>query len=412
MLVVIGAISLVCLVLGIYCFLLVKDRLLLRQALQEAEREIQVRDQLKNQENAVEDRMQNLFKALSSEIYQNQQKQFLDLAKNQFDQHHQAASQDLKVRQDTMEKTLTPLKESLQRMDMKMSELEKSRTRGEEAIHQQIRSLLEAQKDLRSETAQLVTALRAPQIRGMWGEVQLKRVVELAGMLEYCDFVKQESVSTEAGRLRPDLIVKLPGGKNIVVDAKTPLMAFLELGQQENPEARKRKLLEHATYVKRHIEQLGRKSYWDQFRPSPEFVVLFMPGESFFSAALEGDPSLIEAGVSQNVILATPTTLIALLRAVAFGWRQEKLADNARIVGELGKELYKRLSDLSSHFSRMGKNLETAVDAYNSVVGTYESRVMVSARRFRDLDSAGGAAEVHEVPRIERKLRELPPETP
>ncbi len=337
----------------------------------------------------------SVFKALSAETLQSTNKHFLEMARVQFDQRTEAISDIVK-----------PVRDSLEKVDLKILELEKTRIRADENLHQHVRALVDAQKDLRTETANLVTALRAPQARGMWGEMQLKRVVEMAGMLEHCDFYKQESVMTETGRLRPDMIVKLPGAKNIVVDAKTPLIAFLEAIQEQNPDAKKMKFAEHARHVRKHLEQLSKKSYWDQFQPAPEFVVLFLPSESFFSAALESDASLIEAGVSQNVIIATPTTLIALLRAVAFGWRQERLAENARAIGALGKELYKRLGDLTVHFGRVGKNLESAVDAYNSAVGTLESRVLVSGRKFRDLDSAG-MPELPELPPLDRQPRAL-----
>jgi DNA recombination protein RmuC len=354
------------------------------------------------------------FRALSADALAQNNRDFLDLAKSTLAQTQQAARGDLDLRQQAIADIVTPVRASLEKVDSKIQELEKSRAGAYAALHEQVRGLLDTQAQLRSETGKLVTALRTPSARGRWGEIQLKRVVEMAGMLSHCDFVTQTTVASDEGRLRPDLLVRLPAGKTIVVDAKTPLDAYLQAIEAADEPSRKARLADHARQVRNHLTALSRKSYWDQFDYAPEFAVLFLPGECFFSAALEIDPSLIEAGVEQNIILATPTTLIALLRAVAYGWRQENLAQNAAEISALGKELFKRLSDMGDHINKVGKNLERAVDAYNGAVGSLESRVMVSARKFADLKTAPLGLEIAPLESIDRSVRQLQrePESP
>jgi DNA recombination protein RmuC len=347
------------------------------------------------------------FKALSADALARNNQSFLELARSTLEKYQVSAVGELEKRQQAIGELVAPVRTTLEKFEQQIQSVEKSRIDAYATLTEQVKALAESQGQLRSETANLVKALRAPQTRGRWGELQLKRVVEMAGMLDHCDFREQESVGTEDGLLRPDMVVRLPGGKNIVVDAKAPLAAYLDALEAPDEATRKQRLLDHARQVRDHLTKLGRKSYWEQFQPSPDFVVLFLPGETFYSAALEADPSLIEAGVEQKVILATPTTLIALLRAVAYGWKQEALTENAQQISALGKELFERICVLADHWSDMGKHLGNAVGAYNKSVVSLESRVLVSARKFRDLKATTESKDLRDLTQVDSTPRAL-----
>ncbi len=352
------------------------------------------------------DELREAFRALSADALKSNNQAFLELAKTSLETFQTEARGDLELRQQAVATLVSPIEESLKKVDEQIQQIEKARNQAYGDLTAQVRSLITTQEKLQAETGNLVKALRSPNVRGRWGEIQLKRVVEIAGMLSYCDFVEQESVTTASGRLRPDLIIKLPGAKNVVVDAKTPLLAYLEATETADDDIRRQKLAEHAIQVRTHINQLSSKAYWEQFDPNPEFVVMFLPGETFFSAALEQDPGLIEHGVERRVIPASPTTLIALLKAIAYGWNQEKLARNAQQISALGKELHDRLRGLGGHIEQVGRGLDRAVESYNKAVGTLETRVMVSARKFVELGSPVNEA-ISELEPIETTTRNL-----
>lgn len=348
------------------------------------------------------------FQALSSEALKSNNRSFLDLAKATLEKYQAEAKGDLEQKRQAVEQLVGPLKESLSKVESHNQAIEKARIESYGALREQVSSLSLTQQKLQGETANLVKALRSPQTRGRWGEVQLRRVVELAGMTDHCDFDEQRTVHTEDGRMRPDMIVKLPGGKTIVVDAKAPLLAYLEALEAPSDEQRLVKLKEHMQQVRAHIAALSAKTYWDQFDQTPELVVLFLPGEAFFSAALEQDPTLIDYGAQKNVILGSPTNLIAILKAVYYGWRQEKIAESARKTGDLGRELHERIATLVEHFGKVGSALGKSVEAYNQAVGSLETRVLTSARKFQEL-GAGSKKEIAEIEAVENAPR-LPQE--
>ena len=336
-----------------------------------------------------------MFKGLSQEALQRNNELFLGLAQERLANLTQGASAELHAREQAIAHLVGPVVERLNRVDALLAQLEVKRESAYQSLTDQVKALIESHLPrLHRETANLVKALREPAARGRWGELQLRRVVEMAGMLDHCDFIEQAQRTGDEGRiLRPDLVVRLPGGRHVVVDAKTPVDAYLNAVEADDEAVRASYLKRHAAQVRTHLGQLAKKAYWEQFPRAPEFVVMFVPGEVFFSAALREDPSLIETGVDQKVIPASPTTLIALLRAVSYGWQQDAIARNAEEIAALGRELYKRVALLGRGWSDTGAKLAAAVQAYNKTVGTLEARVLPQARRFRDL-RAGDEEEI------------------
>jgi len=333
-------------------------------------------------------RLTDTFKALSDDALKSNNQAFLDLAKKSLEAVLTEARGDLSKRQEGIDALLKPLREALKRYEEQIQAIEHSRQKAYGGLEERLKGLTAAQQSLEKETHQLSTALRNPQVRGRWGEITLRRVAELAGMSKHCDFAEQVSVQSESGRRQPDMVVSLPAGRQIVVDSKAPLNAYLEAIAAETEEARTRCLVTHARQTREHMRSLAGKGYWEQFEQAPEFVVMFLPGESFFGAAVDHDHALIEDGMRDGVVLATPTTLIALLRAVAYGWRQEQLAQNAQAISDLGKQVYERLGTLASHLADVGSALERANQAYNRAVGSMEARLFPAARRFQELGVA------------------------
>jgi DNA recombination protein RmuC len=348
------------------------------------------------------DRLTNEFKALAGDALSRNSDEFLKLAGETFAKLHQQSAGELTQRQQAIDGLVKPLRESLEKVDAKIGELEKVRASAYGQLSEQLKSLGTAQTSLQAEAARLSTALRSTTTAGTWGELQLRRVVEMAGMSSYCDFVEQQT----AGALRADLVVRLPGGQQIVIDAKAPNEAYREAANAADEPTRAAKLAEHAAKVRGHIDALGAKSYWEQFQPSPEFVVLFLPGDQFLAGALQADPALIDRAIAKKVLLATPATLIALLKAAAYGWRQEAVSQNAEEIAALGRQLYDRVAGFAEHLDNVGAGLKNAVGHYNKAVGSFEQTLLPGARKFTEL-GAQGAKPLVEPTALEAAPRDL-----
>ena len=352
------------------------------------------------QEREQEQKLKHAFQSLATEALQANTQQFITLAEATLKTQQEAAKGNLG-------ELVNPVKTALTGVEKKLQDMEVARQGAYSGLLTQVQSLQESERLLRTEAANLVSALRSPTVRGRWGEMQLRRVVEIAGMVDHCDFFEQVSTQGEDGRLQPDLVVCLPGNRKIVVDAKAPLSAFLEAMDATEEDVRQARMKDHARQVLDHVARLKKKEYWNQFEQSPDFVVLFLPGETFFSAAQQHEPQLIEMGWEQHVVIATPSTLITLLRMVALGWRQEKLAQNAQEISRLGQQLYERLSKVADHMRRLGRSLKTSVDSYNETVGTLESRVLPSARKFQELGAAPSGDSIDDLEPLEVMTREF-----
>ena len=357
--------------------------------------------------------LKDTFNAMATEALNSNNEQFLRLAKESLGQFHIKAEGELEKREKAVENLVKPIRDALEKTEKQVERMESGRQHAHGALTKHLETMAESHRLLQSETRNLVQALRRPEVRGQWGELTLKRLAELAGMVEHCDFQEQASVQTDNGQQRPDMVVRMPDKREIIVDAKTPLDAYLSAVECIDDSERKSHLAQHTRNVRARIRELSSKAYWKQFRHSPDFVVLFIPGDQFLSAALDVDHTLIEDALSQNVILATPTSFVALLRAVAYGWRQEVLAENAEVIREVGQDLYGRLATFAEHLSKLGRSLDNSVNAYNKAISSYDSRILPGAKKFTEL----GVTARKDPPGLEpiersARLVEVPVDTP
>lgn len=353
-----------------------------------------------------QNQLSQTFSALSNEALKNNNEQFLKLAQENLKQHNIQAQHSLDKKEQNFDSMVKPIREMLEKTEKQLHAIEHDRKEAYGSINKHLESMALSQQSLQSETRNLVNALRRPEVRGQWGEITLKRLVELAGMVEYCDFFEQEHTNTDEGAIRPDMIIRMPGGREIIVDVKTPLDAYLSAIEAPNDEERDDHLRHHARKVRERVRELAKKAYWNQFKNSPDFVVLFIPGDHFLSAALDKDQTLLEDALRDKIILATPTSLVALLRAVAYGWNQQSVAENAESIRELGEELYKRLQTFTGHLEKVGKNLGSSVENYNKAVGSLQRQVLSSARKFPEMGIQSPKKEIELEP-VEKVVREL-----
>lgn len=339
---------------------------------------------IKKRIHKTKEELQLSFKAQALEIMEKMQKNFFELADQLFTTYRRGSQGSLESHQKSIESLIKPLYEAVGKLEKQSQELEKKRESAYVLIEKQIENLIASEKALRLETLQLSKAFRSPSVRGNWGQLHLRRVVELAGMQKYCDFFEQESRYLGEQKIRPDVVVRLPENRQIIIDAKTPLYAYLEAIESEDEEKKQKRLKDHALHIRQHIKELSAKEYWKQFHPTPECVVLFLPSEAFFSEAVQTDPHLIELGFANNIIVATPTTLIAVLKAASLAWKQQAFSENAQKMTELGKQLYERLTVMIQHFDKLGKCLGASVESYNQAITSLETRVMVSVRKLQE----------------------------
>jgi len=350
--------------------------------------------------------LEQTFAALSNRALKENNTAFLQLAQESLKQFHVQAKGDLELKEKAVENLIKPVREALEKTEQQIRLMENERKQAYGSLTKHLETMTQTQQLLQGETRNLVQALRRPEVRGQWGELTLKRMAELAGMVEYCDFYEQEQTNTEDGRLRPDMIVRMPGGREIVVDVKTPLDAYLSAVEASDDETRRKHLEHHARKVRERVRELASKAYWTQFKNAPDFVILFIPGEQFLTAALDMDRELIEDALKQKVILTTPTSFVALLRAIAYGWRQENLTANAEHIRDVGEELYGRLATFSEHLMKLGSSLNGAVADYNKTVGSYEAKLLPGARKFSEM-GVGGDKALEEPKRIDKAVRDV-----